>query len=208
MYLLSLSGLLLSYLLSYKYVALFTFIFLAGVGFPIPLNTLIIAVGAFAGRSYFNLHVSLAVALFANILGDLLGYFLVRRYGNIIAGNNYLKKFPLIVALERDVEFLEKYIKSHQKITIFLTRFWGTAAVIVNFLSGAIPVKLKTFIIYDALGNFFDISFMILLGFFVGESWQNIIRIGGIMGALTSLLVISISATLIIKQLTKARRRK
>lgn len=199
-------GSLLSFLLLYKYAALFVLVFLAGVGFPIPSNTLMIAVGAFASQNYFNLPFSLATALFANILGDLFDYFLARKYGRYILKKNYHKKFSFIVRLEDYIKFLEQHIKKHQALTIFLTRFLGSASVIVNFLSGLIPVKLRTFMIYDILGNFLDLSFMVLLGFFISELWQSVAGIIGTISTLIYVLILLILAAIIIfKKINKPK---
>lgn len=196
-------GELLSFLLLYKYAALFVLVFLSGIGLPIPGSTLMIAVGAFSSQGYFDFSLSLSVAIIANILGDLFDYFLMRKYGISIIKKNYHKKF--IAGLEYYVKFLERYINSHQGITIFITRFLGSAGTVVNFLSGLLPVKLRIFIIYDALGNFLNISFMILLGFFISESWQNVAGIVGAVSTIIYVLILIILATMIIKKFNRSK---
>ena len=175
---LSLLGPLFSGLLLYKYVVLFIAVFLAGLGLPIPSGTLLVAVGAFASQDYFNLWISFIVALLANIFGDLSIYFLIRRYGARLIRKNYHKRFLFISRLEKIAIDLERRIEKHEAITIFVTRFFGLASTIVNFLSGLIPVPFKTFIIYDFLGNFLDIALLLLLGFFISESWQSVAKRG------------------------------
>jgi len=194
---------LLSFLLLYKYAALFILIFVSSIGFPVPSNTLLIAVGAFASQNYFNLPLSLGIALFANISGDLSEYFLMRKYGRLILEKKYHKKFNFIVKFERHIKFLEKYINSHQRTTIFITRFLGVANAIVNFLAGLAPVKLKIFIVFDALGNFLCIAFMILLGFFISESWQSVAEIIGTTSTFLSAIILLILAIVIIKKFYK-----
>jgi membrane protein DedA with SNARE-associated domain len=190
---------LLSYLLLYKYAALFVLIFFAGVGFPIPENTLLLAVGAFASQSYFSFSLSLATALLANILGDLFDYFVVRKYGSYILKKNYHKNFPLIHRFKYYIKLLEQYIKKHEAVTIFVTRFLGSASVIVNFLSGLIPVSFKVFFIFDAAGNFLNIILMLLFGFFMGASWQDIANIIGLTGTVISTLIFIVFFVLIFK---------
>ena len=198
-------GSLFSYLLLYKYVALFVFIFLAGIGLPIPSSTLLLAVGAFASQGYFNLPLSLAIALVANILGDLFDYFLMRKYGTAILKKNYHKRFSFIVKLEKYIIYLDKYIKSHQRIAIFLSRFLGSASTVVNFLAGLTPVPFKTFILYDALGNFLFITFIVFLGFFISESWQSVAGVIGISSTIISVFVLLILVTVVIKKFSKTK---
>ena len=130
-------GSLFSYLLLYKYVALFVFIFLAGIGLPIPSSTLLLAVGAFSSQGYFNLPLSLAIALIANILGDLFDYFLMRKYGTAILKKNYHKRFSFIVKLEKYIKYLDEYIKSHQRIAIFIIKIFGISKHRCKFFVGA-----------------------------------------------------------------------
>jgi membrane protein DedA with SNARE-associated domain len=198
-------GLLFSYLLLYKYVALFVFILLAGIGLPIPSSTLLLAVGAFSSQGYFNLPLSLAIALIANILGDLFDYFLMRKYGPAILRKNYHKRFSFIVKLEKYIKYLDEYIKNHQRTAIFITRFLGSASTVVNFLSGLTPVPFKTFILYDALGNFLSITFIVFLGFFISESWQSVAGIIGITSTIISVLVLLILAIIVIKKFSKPK---
>ena len=72
---------LLSFLLLYKYLALFLCVFSVAVIIPLPINALLLATGAFANFGYFNLAASIAVALSANVLGDMIDFILARRFG-------------------------------------------------------------------------------------------------------------------------------
>ena len=78
-------ALLLSFLLLYKYWALFAVIFVAAVLVPLPTNSVLLAAGAFASQGYFSFWLSLAVAVGANIAGDCFDYFLARRYGRRVS---------------------------------------------------------------------------------------------------------------------------
>ena len=198
-------GSLLSYLLLYKYAALFVLILLSGIGFPIPGNTLMIAVGAFSSQSYFSFPLSLAVAFFAEIIGDVFGYSLMRNYGRAIIAKNYHKRFSFVAKIWKYIDISEKYIKSHQRTTIFLTRFMGSIGTIVNFLSGLAPVSIRTFLLYDALGNFANASIMILLGFFISESWQKVAGTVGIIGTSVYVLLIILLVAIIIKKFNKSK---
>jgi membrane protein DedA with SNARE-associated domain len=84
-------ALILSYLLLYKYLAIFILVFSAAVIIPWPVNTAILAVGAFSSQGYFNFWISLAVAISANVSGDLFDYWLTRKYGQKAIKNFYIK---------------------------------------------------------------------------------------------------------------------
>src|ERR1700733_15170510 len=109
-------GAFLSFLLLYKYVALFAFIFTAAVILPLPDNSILLATGAFASQGYFEFWISLLVALVANVAGDLVGYFLAKRWGKAALSR-------LRVRVPWYIDRLDGYLKKHPRRSIFLTRF-------------------------------------------------------------------------------------
>lgn len=191
-------GSLLSYLLLYKYVALFIFIFLSGVGFPVPGNTLLLAVGAFTSQSYFSFPLSLTIACIANILGDLFDYLLMRKYGKFLISRNFHKKIPFASKIRQYVKILDQYVKEREFIVIFITRFLGIAGTAVNFLSGLVPVPFKKFIFYDALGNIANIFLMLSLGFVISASWQTIANIFGVLWTGLGIFILIFAVIIII----------
>ena len=196
---LSVFGSLLSYLLLYKYVALFAFSFISSVGIPIPSSSILLTVGVFASQNYFDFWFSLATAAIASTFGDLFVYFLMRKYGSVFLKRNYHKRFSFINKLGAYIKFLEEYIKKHEGLAIFLTRFVGTAGAITNVLSGLIPVSFKKFLFYDFLGNFLDTFIILIAGFFVDESWQKIAGIVGVVGATITVIILVVSVILIVR---------
>jgi membrane protein DedA with SNARE-associated domain len=170
----SIVGFLLSFLLLYKYYALFGVIFVSAIILPLPTNTILVATGAFASQGYFNFGASLVVALIANMLGDCFDYFLARTYGRRALDILHLK-------LPSYIESLERFIKEHPRPTIFLTRFAGIADPITNILSGLIPVPVAVFLLYDFLGNLVSMALFLAIGGFLGIYWQ---QFSGIFSAL------------------------
>jgi membrane protein DedA with SNARE-associated domain len=159
-------ALLLSFLLLYKYWALFAVMFVAAVVLPIPTNSILLAAGAFASQGYFSFSLSLIVAVGANILGDCLDYFLARKYGRPVIR-------LLHIRIPSYVERLEEYVKRHPGPTIFLTRFVGTADPLANILSGFVGIRFGTFLLYDFLGNVVSIGGVLYAGYFLGIHWQD-----------------------------------
>lgn len=168
-------ALLLSFLLLYKYWALFGIIFIAAVILPIPTNSLLLATGAFASQGYFSFSLSLAVAVGANILGDCFDYFLARRYGRRTIR-------MLHIRIPSYIERLEEYVERHPGPTIFLTRFAGTADPLANIFSGFVGVRFGTFLLYDFLGNVVSIGGVLYAGYFLGIHWQDFSTLFSIVG--------------------------
>jgi len=137
---------LLSFILLYKYWALFALAFTAAVIVPIPMNSILLATGAFVSQRYFDFMYSFLAALLANIAGDIFDYILARVYG---------RRALKILHIHQPVSLLrfEHLVKTHANVTIFFSRFIGGIGSLVNLLSGFIEVKWTKFLLYDILGN-------------------------------------------------------
>jgi membrane protein DedA with SNARE-associated domain len=168
-------GTFLSFLLLYKYIALFAFIFCSAVILPLPDNSILLATGAFASQGYFGFWTSLCVALVANVAGDLVGYLLARHWGR--AALNRLN-----IRIPSYINRLDGYVRRYPRRSIFLTRFVGTADSVVNVLSGFTGVPFATFLLWDALGNFVSLFYILYLGYLFGAYWSNVSGILSIAG--------------------------
>ena len=166
----SILTILLSYVLLYKYITLFLFIFLGSFLLPLPDNTLLFAVGAFASQGYLNVFICFIVAYLTNVLTDIFGYYLTYRYGSGI--------LKVLRVKTHNQHFIraEYWIRKYAVITIFFTRIAGPFGPAVNFLSGLIRVPFKKFIIADLIGNLIDIAGMISIGYLVGNSWESFLE--------------------------------
>lgn len=177
-----LSGIL-SFLLVYKYPALFLIVFSSAIFMPFPTDTMLLAVGAFASQGYFSAPVSFAAAFSANVLGDSLSYFIWKQYGRAIIREKYAKKY-------RFFGKLEQYVKNYAGATVFVSRFVGILGPIVNFLSGWGQVRFRSFLSGSIFGNAVNDSWPIVLGYIVGSQWENFSSLIGVFGAIVASLAI------------------
>ncbi len=193
---------LLSFLLLYKYWALFVAIFVAAFILPLPTNSLLLAAGAFASQGYFSFWISLTTAVVANCLGDSFGYFVAKKYG---------MRALKIMHIKTPSYFgrLEKQIVNHTAPVVFLSRFFGTADSVVNLLAGFIGIPFWKFIIYDFIGNLVSTGAVLYAGYFFGTNWQGFSSLFSVIDwvGLAIIIAIVIGITLWYKK-NKARRRK
>ncbi len=170
---------LLSYLLIYRYAALGVFVYLGAIGAPLPVNAMLLALGAFAGQGYFNIWVSLGVAAAGNVAGDLTAYGITRRYGNTIVSFLRLRRLPFFDALEREV-------RSDAAFTIFLTRFGSMMSPVTNVLAGMAGVPFLVFLPSDAAGNVLEPFGFLWIGYAAGIYWKNFSDVADIIGAIVA----------------------
>jgi len=174
---------LLSYLLLYKYAAIFVIVFLSGLILPLPSNTLLLASGAFASQGYMSAQGIFWAALVSNVIGDSLGYALTRFWGTRFITRERLGRFKAVARTE-------EFVRTHVRMTILITRFLGTPGSIVNFLCGLSGVAYRRFVLYDAIGNALDTGFFIIAGYYLGTFSENFSDIAELAGWISLVVVL------------------
>lgn len=188
-------SLLLSYLLLYRYIALALVVLCAAAILPLPVNTLLLATGAFANQGYFDFTQSIFVAISANVIGDMAAFWFTRKYGPIAFKKLRIKTSPNLLRAEQ-------YIQTHAGATIFITRFVGVIGTATNILAGLADVSPIKFLTFDLLGNSIQIGMIIGLGYLVGTYWQDYSDTISIVGeiALVLILILTITKTVLARK--------
>ncbi len=175
---------LLSFLLIYKYSALFLIIYSAAVILPLPSNATLLAVGAFSSQGYFSFWISLAVAVAANILGDLTDYGITRKYGYAVVRFLKFDRLHFFTNLKEEM-------RTDAAITVFATRFAGSLSPVASLLSGLVEVPFATFLLYDVLGNVIEPLGALSLGYAVGNYWSDFSGLLGIIAGIVAVCVVT-----------------
>ena len=129
---------LLSWLLLYKYAALFAIVYGAAALLPLPANATLLAVGAFSTHGYFNFWISLVIAVVANTLGDLTGYGVTYRWGPRVTHALRLDKFKFFSQLAEE-------FRTDAAVTVFVTRFTNSLSTVSNFLAASSKYRSALF---------------------------------------------------------------
>ena len=177
-----LSGIL-SFLLVYKYPALFLMVFISAILVPFPVDTTLVAVGAFASQGYFSAIIAFVAAFLGNVLGDITSYVIWRYYGRAIIREKYAKKYKFFPQLE-------SYTRKYAGPTVFASRFVGVLGPIVNFLCGYGRASFDVFLLGSVSGNAVDTAWPLILGYAVGSSWENFSGLVTILGSIIAVLAI------------------
>ena len=175
---------LLSYLLLYKYIALFAVAFSAAVIIPLPTDSVLVAIGAFAFHDYFSFWLAFLVTVIAEVSGDMLDYYLARKFGHVVLKEKYAKKYSFFTRLE-------DYFHKYTGLTIFFSRFVGIISPLTNFLSGFERIDARVFLFYDILGNAVDTVLLLSVGYFIGDNWENFSGQIGLVGTIIGILLVA-----------------
>lgn len=189
----------LTFLLLYKYAALFLIAFTAALALPLPASTTLAAAGAFASQGYLNLYAVLLVALAANVAGDITGYLLARRYGEEILRKIGFRRLLRSSAYHRFRDYLLDFPQS----VVYVTRFLTEVGPAVNLLSGLARIPYRTFFTFDVLGEASYVLLYGLVGYFLGSQWES--SLGFLARAV--LMIVSVGVTINVIQILLYRAR-
>lgn len=162
----------LSFVLLYKYTAVFGIIFGAAFGLPLPATAILLAGGAFAAEGYLSFAIACLVGFVGATLGDIVLFFLARNWGEpLLERVSFLKK----ILLSPQFKKVEARFVEHSFSLIFLSRFLVTTiGAPVTILAGFSKLSTKKFILIDALGELTYAVLYMTAGFIVGDEWQNL----------------------------------
>ncbi|MEX2054390.1 MAG: DedA family protein [Candidatus Colwellbacteria bacterium] len=151
---------------SWVYVILFLIIF-AETGLVIapflPGDSLLFAVGAFAGKGLLDIWVAYTTLVAAAILGDSVNYWIGNRIRHRVFSNKNSRIFNREY-LERTREFYAK----HGGKTIVIARFIPIIRTFAPFVAGVGRMHYRTFLIYNVLGAFIWTTSLTLTGYYFG----------------------------------------
>lgn len=149
------------------YVILFLIIF-AETGLVVtpflPGDSLIFAVGTFAGGGYLNISFIYSILLIAAILGDTVNYWLGHHLGVRVFSKGNSRIFNKSY-LEKTSEFYKK----HGGKTIILARFVPIIRTFAPFVAGVGKMHYSTFISYNVVGGFIWVTSLTFAGYFFGQ---------------------------------------
>lgn len=188
-------SLLLTFLQSYGYLALWVTVYVAAVGIPIPITLLLLAAGAFAALGDFNLALLFFISFSALICGDNTGYLIGRIWGS--RALNWIersKRWNRLIPPQRVAQSRE-YFRRRGGWAIFLSRFLFSAlGGIINLLSGSELYPYHNFLLFDSSGEALGAIIPLLLGYVFGASWE---AVGDVLGY-SSFLVLSLFVVLVL----------
>jgi membrane-associated protein len=159
----------LTFLLLYKYVALFLIAVVASIALPIPESFTLAAAGGFASQGYLNIAAILGVALAGNVAGDAIAFLLARRYGEDV-----LKKIGFGKMLRsRQYHKLKEYVLDFPQSIIFFSRLLTETGPPANILVGLSGVAPGTFFLFTILGETAYVLLYGYTGYLFGAEWQT-----------------------------------
>ncbi|HZR46298.1 MAG TPA: DedA family protein [Candidatus Manganitrophaceae bacterium] len=161
----------------------------AFLGIVVPGESLVLIGGFLANQGVLDLGDLIVLVALGAVLGDSIGYELGR-----YLGRSWLLRYGRWAGLRPEhLDRVDQVFERHGGKSVFFGRFIGFLRALVPFIAGASRMRYRQFLFYNALGGILWSITFVLLGYFLGASWQVaekwVGRAGGIGGAVFLLLI-------------------
>lgn len=164
----------LSYLISYKYVALFSVTFLAAFALPLPSTTSLMTAAGFASQGYLNIGLVILWATLGNVLADSMIYWITR-----LVSPFFIEKLGLRIEASPILHFMTERLRDRPEWIIFWSRFQVIPTIAVNFLSGIAKSDYRRFFWFGLAGETAQVLLFAALGYFFGNSVTGLVSVFG-----------------------------
>jgi membrane protein DedA with SNARE-associated domain len=152
------------------YPGVFILVTLESTLVPVPSELVFPFAGYFASKGVFSLPILLVINSAGALLGSGIGYWI-----GAAGGKPFLLKYGKWFLIRRhDIEKTEKWFANHGKATIFIARLVPVIRHIISLPAGVARMPLKDFFLQTFLGATIWGSFLILLGYYLGEHWEEV----------------------------------
>lgn len=172
-----------SYLLIFVATALESSAFL---GFVVPGETITILSGFLVSLGLLDLPETIVIAAAGAAVGDSIGYELGRRLGRPWL----LRHGPRFGFQRAHLDRLEALFARHGGKTVLFGRFIGFLRAMAPFIAGSSRMPYRSFVVYNVTGALLWAAACVLLGYFLGASWQLAERWVGRIGLIAGALVV------------------
>lgn len=140
----------------------------AFIGLVVPGDTICLLAGFLASTYVLELPETIVVAAVGAALGDSIGYEMGRRLGHPWL-QRHGARFGVNPARLRRVEEL---FAEHGGKAVFLARFVAFLRSTAPFVAGSSRMPYGRFLFFNAAGAVLWATGVVLLGYFLGASWQ------------------------------------
>lgn len=178
---------------AYGYLAVFLTMFLEGMCIPIPSELIL----GFAGFMVYQGQFAFAGAILAGWLGSFAGSFtiyLLARKG----GRRYLYQYGHLVRLSPDrLDLIANWFTRYGPVLIIPWRQLPVIRTKISIAAGLLDMRYSVFTLYTAFGVLIWCTLAVSLGYYFGQSWEDLIDIFSeigyfIIAAIIALLVIGV----------------
>lgn len=174
-------------------------------GIPIGANFMVMAAGAFAYAGEYSLGWLAFMVWVFLVAGDITSYLIWR-----FLGNRMTERFPTFrQSIQPRLLKAGRIFDKYGALTVTFTRFPISAlSLAINIVSGTTNFKLARFILAAAIGEILWAAFNLGVGYWFGDSWEDIGPLLPAAGQWLALLLVLILVVYYLKRVLANHRNK
>ncbi|GAA2050874.1 DedA family protein [Williamsia deligens] len=171
------------------------------VGVVIPGEIAVLIAGVIASGGRLELWEVLVVAIAGAVIGDFIGFEVGRRWGTVL-----LAKLPERLVKPDHVQRGREELRKRGAVAVLVGRWIAALRALMPGLAGMSGMRLRTFVIANAIGGAIWASAVASLGYVAGSSYKTVeSSLGYASEILIGLVVLVIVALVVRHQLRKRR---
>lgn len=169
------------------YWAVFGLVILGNIGFPVPEEGILVFAGYLVWAGKFRLFHVLVVGVAAAVIGDNLGYWFGRHYGQAAIRRFGHKIFITETRFDKARQFVDRY----GSYGVFVARFIPGLRFMAGPVAGSTGLPFLRFFSVNFLGGLIYVPLSVGAGYFLGKSLGAALRqIEGMIGNVEYLALI------------------
>lgn len=146
-----------AFLEHFGYAAILGVLLAAGAGVPLPEELTLITTGVLAHEGVLRLPIAVSVAYVGVVAGDAIAFGLGRRHGERVLSSRFLRR---VLTPERRAR-VDAHFARHAFLTVAVARHLGGVRAAIFALAGAHGVRLRTFLLADALSAMLSVPLVV-----------------------------------------------
>lgn len=159
------------------------------IGFFIPGSLIIVFFGFLTKLGYLSVPKLVVLVFFGTLAGDILSFYLGRRYGYELI-YRYGKYFYFKIEY---VEKVKQFIGNHTGKSLVFGKFNSITRSLVSYIIGASAIRKDSFLYFVFIGSFFFSTFHVFLGYLFAKGYEFVSDYAGYI----SLIAIIVSVVII-----------
>ncbi len=181
---------------------LFIGLVLSGCGVPIPEDMPLLVAGVLVQTKQVPLTLMFIVAYVGVLSGDLILFYIGRRYGHHVPRLPLLRKHMT----EKRIVRAENYFEKHGGKTIFVARFLLGVRGSVWFAAGTCKIPLWKFLAYDGAAALIFVPALMALGYLGASQFDRVTQWAGWVQVGILIAVLAATALLIACKCCRRKR--
>jgi len=191
------------------YTAIFVVVVLGNVGLPVPEETILALAGYLVWRGKLRMSLVLIVGIVSAVVGDNIGYWLGRRYGQT-ALPRYAR---WVLGHPERLEQMKAFVARRGPIAVFVARFVPGIRFTAGPLAGALGLSFASFLVANVAGAVVYVPVVVGAGYAVGYGFGTYVErlryvVGGVERIVLLVVLMGILVLIAVRIVQAVRPRK